>query len=358
MQIEHLGLTHADRLSHIKELNKDDLHVWFKTEREYWEEIFNIIKHSTGDHYYRNIIQKYLTLIEGMLTDSSDLAAIYIFHNEHSLPLHDENPHNEHIKEFSRRGQISTGLYIFNTLLNQQGAFYTIKYKSELLALEEKLKKSFSDEQEKYISSLTETTKSFNTFAETTEKDVTNKLWKTLDNATAEITNTVTAATNAILSAEPVKYWEEREKKHRNKARSYRHAVIGAAISFIATLVFLTLSVYKNGEAYTILDIPITLPAEKFSIALLVICTTAAIWLVRILVKLMMTNLALEIEALERSTMIKTYIAIDSTKAEKAAEIRMLFYTTLFRPSSNSLTDDSTSPEYIRIIEAMLQKKP
>lgn len=358
MRIEKLDLTHADRLSHIQDLNGNDQRVWFKEERTYWEEVYNSIKHSPTEHYYQNTVTKYLFLIERLLSGTENFTEMRKFHNEFSIPLHDETPHSQLIKEFADRGQISTGLYIFSTLLNQQDAIYNDKYKLELLSLEEKLKSAINEKQENHLTSITETKENFDNFVDTKEKEISTKLWATVDNATEEINNTVTAATNAILSAEPVKYWEEREKKHRIKAQSYKRGVIATSIAFISTLIFLTLSVYKNGETYTILDIPITLPAEKFSIALLVISTTAAIWLVRILVKLMMTNLALEIEALERSTMIKTYIAIDSTKAESAAEIRMLFYTTLFRPSSNSLTDDSTSPEYIRIIEAMLQKKP
>jgi hypothetical protein len=357
MQIENFGVKHADRLSHIKDLNEEDQHTWFKNERGYWEQIFNTAKQHSGEIHLRDLIQRYLTTLDALIHDSTDLTNLYQFHSSNSLPLHDEKPHADAIKEFAQRGQFYAGLYIFKTLLSQQSALYTGKYKSELTALDESFKASFFTEHEKFVNSLSESKNSIEKFVETTKKDVSDHLFQKLDVATNEIANTVTSATNAILSAEPVKYWEDREEKHRNKARSYRRGVIVSAIAFIATIVFLTLSVYKNGETYSILGIPVTLPAEKFSIALLVICTTAMIWLIRILVKLMMTNLALEIEALERSTMIKTYIAIDSTKAEQAAEIRMLFYTTLFRPSSNSLTDDSTSPEYIRIIEAMLQKK-
>ncbi|MFJ4497342.1 DUF6161 domain-containing protein [Pseudomonas atacamensis] len=355
--MENFGVTHADRLSHVKALDETGQLAWFKNEREYWEKIFNIAGHHTGEQQTRILIQNYLTVIDGLMHGTADLQRLYQFHSNHSIPLHDEKPHADAIKEFTSRGQTSTGLYIFGTLLSQQTALYTGQYKSELIALEETFKSSFLSEHEKFKTAISESRDSIEKFIETTKKDVASHLFEKLDVATNEISNTVTSATNAILSAEPVKYWDDREKKHREKARSYRHGVIGSAIVFLVTIIFLTLSVYKNGETYAVFDVPITLPAEKFSIALLVICTTAMIWLIRILVKLMMTNLALEIEALERSTMIKTYIAIDSTRAEQAQEIRMLFYSTLFRPSNNSLTDDSTSPEYIRIIEAMLQKK-
>ncbi|MXI50153.1 hypothetical protein GRW89_26955 [Pseudomonas moraviensis] len=355
MQIENFKSTFSDRLDRIKELAEEDRPKWFATEKEFWGEIF--AKTGGNENYNRGIIHQYLITLSNTLANPSNLDAFQKIQTDHPLPLHDETPHNEQLLEFAQRGQAGQAIYLFNILLKQQTSLYNSTYKHELTALEESFKETLTIEKEKHKNYISEARNSFNTFTETTKKEMSDQFKEILDNATKEISNTVTAATNAILTAEPVKYWEEREIKHRDKARSYRYGVITAATLFITILIFLTLSVYKNGETYTIAGLPITLPAEKFSIALLIISTTAAIWLVRILVKLMMTNLALEIEALERSTMIKTYIAIDSTKAEQASEIRTLFYTTLFRPSNNTLSDDSTSPEYIRIIEAMLQKK-
>ncbi|WP_395602861.1 DUF6161 domain-containing protein [Pseudomonas sp. A1230] len=357
MQFENISLEHLDRFDHVKEMDDKSQKFWLQKEKIFWDDILNILRSNGVLNNERSVVESYLRTINGMLVNANDITSLQLFQDTQPLPFHDEHPHAEHMIEFAKNNQFQTARYLFQSLILQQSTLYINKYKSELKHLEEQLKNTITSEHETYTSSLTENRKSFNIFAETTKKDVQDNLKEQLELATTEISNTVTAATNAILSAEPVKYWEEREKKHRTKARSYRKGVITASLFFVSILVFLTFSVYKNGETYNIYGIPLTLPVEKFSIALLIICTTAAIWLIRILVKLMMTNLALEIEALERSTMIKTYIAMDSTKAEQAAEIRMLFYTTLFRPSSNSLTDDSTSPEYIRIIEAMLQKK-
>lgn len=357
MQIENFSPTHVDRLDHVKALDEEERHAWLKRERDFWENILKSTQHTTNDTSNRSLIHNYIQLVDKMLFEFSDFDAIQNLQNEAPLPLHDEHPHNDQLKDFVTRGQLGIALYLFRALLKQQSALYISKYKSELQKLEEKFKNALNNEQDLTAKNLEEKIDSLTVFTEAQKKQVYEKFTESLNGATEALSNLTTAATNAILTAEPVKYWEEREAKHRNKARSYRYGVIIAAVVFISTLIFLTLSVYKNGETYTVAGVPLTLPAEKFSIALLIITTTAAIWLVRVLVKLMMTNLALEIEALERSTMIKTYIAMDSTKAEQASEIRMLFYTTLFRPSSNSLADDSTSPEYIRIIEAMLQKK-
>jgi hypothetical protein len=172
-----------------------------------------------------------------------------------------------------------------------------------------------------------------------------------------EISSLVDNATQAILSAAPVEYWESRQKLHHSRAASYKTALIVVALFFLAAICTLIILEYQNGESITFQGMEIPVPAGKFSLALMVLLTTSAIWLTRILVKLMMTNLALEIEALERGTMIKTYIALEQANTAKTPEIEMLFYSTLFRPSTNSLTDDSTSPEYIRLIEALIQKK-
>lgn len=254
MQTENFSPTHLDRLDHVKMMDEASRHSWLKEERAFWEEIFNNIRSTNGMTYERNLVENYLKVIDIMIVDFTDFSSMQHFHDLQPLPLHDEQPHAEQIMEFARKNQFSIARYLFQSLILQQSALYINKYKSDLSNHEENVKNSIKSENEKYLSSLTETRKAFDIFAETTKKEVKEDLSKQIEFATTEISNTVTTATKAILSAEPVKYWEEREKIHREKAKSYKRGVIASSIAFISTLIFLTLSVYKNGETYTILD--------------------------------------------------------------------------------------------------------
>lgn len=330
---------------------------WLHDENVFWTNIKTILNKTQEDQESIALISKYLEAIDGPTLFFGSLDELEKFQAVTPIPFHDDGPLSYKLIDLANKGQFALAICTFQMNLNNASNTYTKGYEAYLKELEKSFFEKMDQEKNSFTADLENKIMILNDSIKNTQQATSNKLEAELKSSKEEIFNTVAAANSAIFSAEPVQYWVEREAKHKKKANTYFWFITAAAIIFTATLVILTISVYKNGETYEIAGIPITLPAEKFSIALLIIATTASIWLVRVLVKLMMTNLALEIEALERSTMIKTFIAMDKAKAEHASEIRMLFYSTLFKPSNNSLTDDSTSPEYIRIIEAMLQKK-
>lgn len=346
-----------ERFDRLGIMEENEFASWLDLEADFWMEIVRVLHARNETPSTTALVSSYLNLIEQIKEENEGTKRLEDFHATTPLPFHDETPFKSKLLEFAEKGQLSVAIYAYQTAIVTKNSYFVKTYEDDLKDIEEKLKKNIYKAKADFTSDIKEKLSEFTTSAEIAHHSSIENLASEIEKAKLEVSNTVTAATAAILSAEPVKYWVEREAKHKNKAETYLRLIGIAAVTFVSALIFLTVSVYKNGESYSILGISITLPAEKYSIAILVIATTSAIWLIRVLVKLMMTNLALEIEALERSTMIRTYIAMENSKAEQAAEIRMLFYSTLFKPSNNSLTDDSTSPEYIRIIEAMLQKK-
>lgn len=362
MQTETLQVAHKERFARLKIMPEEEIKSWLLEEDKFWKQVAQALKgrNSNGNSETKNLesVNNYLNAIEIALSTSGDITPLIDAQKSRPLPFHDEHLFRQRMVYMALNGQFSLATFIFEASLNSIHSNYIKSYDKDLQSIEEDFKKNTEYTLKKYDDDLSEKITTLNNSIEKSQTDTTLQLDNALKDAQQKIANTVSAANSAILSAEPVKYWIDREKKNRDKASNFLWLIGIASLAFISVLVTLSLSVYRNGEEYIVLGIPITLPAEKFSIALLIIATTSAIWIIRVLVKLMMTNLALEIEALERSTMIRTYIAMDNAKAEQAAEIRMLFYSTLFKPSNNSLTDDSTSPEYIRIIEAMLQKKP
>ncbi|AVE08547.1 hypothetical protein CYL20_25145 [Pseudomonas palleroniana] len=357
MQEERKNFNHDERFQKLRKMSDHSLADWLNDEELFWTNIKTVLNKTHEDEDSITLVSQYLEAIGGAALLFGSLDEIENFHAATPIPFHDEGPLSYKLLDLANRGQFALAICIFQMNLNRVSDTYTKGYETYLKELEKSFFEKMDQEKNSFTADLETKITNLNDSIKNTQQATSNKLEAELNSSKEEIFNTVAAANSAIFSAEPVQYWVEREAKHKKKANTYFRFITAAAVIFTATLVMLTISVYKNGETYEIAGIPITLPAEKFSIALLIIATTASIWLVRVLVKLMMTNLALEIEALERSTMIKTFIAMDKAKAEHASEIRMLFYSTLFKPSNNTLTDDSTSPEYIRIIEAMLQKK-
>ncbi|WP_010176313.1 DUF6161 domain-containing protein [Pseudomonas sp. PAMC 25886] len=361
MQTENGQISHENRFGRLNTMSKHDIKSWLAEEKKFWTSIALALKGKLNtdktEKNNLNVVDNYLNMVEFALIADGDISSLVHVQNETPLPFHDDLVFSEHLLPLTYKGQFSVARFVFEVSINSNHKNYLKTYDKHLQSIEESFQSNTDTVLKRYDDDLSEKISKLNESIEKSQKTIITQLESELNDAQQNIKNTVTAATSAILSAEPVKYWIDREDKHKKKAKAFLWLIGLASVSFIAVLVILSLSVYKNGEQYIVLGFPITLPAEKFSIALLIIATTSAIWIIRVLVKLMMTNLALEIEALERSTMIRTYIAMDNAKAEQAEEIRMLFYSTLFKPSNNSLTDDSTSPEYIRIIEAMLQKK-
>lgn len=355
MRNDDSNLSNYERFHRFKKMEDNELMKWVNDEISFWKIIKTHMNPRDLEH--DKLITEYLSKLEEYHELFGNFDEIEAFHTDNPLPFHDDTPISLKLNQLAQNGQLTLAICSFQMHLDRSSQTYTKSYESQLKKLEEYFNDNITAEKNNYIRDIDERLTTLNDSIENKQKSTLEELKDNLNASKKEIFNTVATANSEIFSAEPVHYWLERETNHKNKAKTYLKLIVTASILFTAALIFITMSVYKDGEAFVIAGIPITLPAEKFSIALLIIATTAAIWLIRVLVKLMMTNLALEIEALERSTMIKTFIAMDRAKAEQADEIRMLFYSTLFKPSSNSLTDDSTSPEYIRLIEAMLQKK-
>lgn len=357
MPAEDFSVKYPDRLEFFRKLNTTHRNRWIALELKFWTNIKEKIEHQEYPSRFLKTISEYLDILRSDGKSLFSNKSIESFQKNQPLPFHDEQPECDFFPDLAENGQLDIAIYTFRASLKNFDRAYLTARSEDLSKIEDSYRANITAETTKLFSEIDNSEQKLNEYRENAEEKISEKLALELEKAKSEINNILTAANKTILSAEPVKYWQERENNHKNKAKKYAWYVISTAIVFFLLLTFLTVSVYKVSDEFIFAGIPISLPTEKTSIALIIIATTGAIWLTRVLVKLMMTNLALEIEALERSTMIKTYIAMEYARGEQIQEIQMLFYTTLFKPSNNNLSDDSTSPEYIRIIEAMLQKK-
>lgn len=352
---------HIRRFDFLKGKKKEELQSWIIDEEKFWTEILHTSKSTnknSSELFFENI-SNYVHELNSLKTTKNPKAADAIenFQLSTPLPFHNETPYSEDLLRLTKAGQLSLAIYFFRTSLRASNKNYIDTHRGTLNQIDEMFNVTISnttDSLKKEINTHIENTKKAIEFSQT---QAIQELENEVISAKTKIDNIVNTANKEILSAEPVTYWKEREKNHKKSAKWYLSLIVLFAILFAVAILSLAITVLSHPEKITILE-AIEIPNERFGITLLIIATTAAIWLIRVLVRLMMTNLALEIEALERSTMIKTYIAMNNAEKKQADGINMLFYTTLFRPTTNNLTDDSTSPEYIRIIEAMLQKSP
>ncbi|RTY63914.1 DUF6161 domain-containing protein [Pseudomonas veronii] len=362
MQTADIPLNHVERIDRFKTMHKTELLPWLTKEQEFWSKIHFTLKKSLNNDEFPDenigLVSQYLKAIDVALQGLTDTRNIILIQSNTPLPFHDESNFNpKRIIEFAKNGQLSIVLYIFETTLQNQYTTYIKSYTADLKLIEDSFKNHLTNTENSFTNNFNEISASSDEKIKEFVENTKNQLEEKCKESVEEIIAITKGTSSEILAEEPVKYWKERELNHNKKAKTYLKIIIGAAILFILTIISLVFTVYSKSELHEIAGVQIPIPTDKYGIALLILTTTSAIWFIRVLVKLMMTNLALEIEALERSTMIRTFIAMEKTKVEKSDDVRMLFYSTLFKPTNNNLTDDSTSPEYIRLIEAMLQKK-
>ncbi|MDU9405906.1 DUF6161 domain-containing protein [Pseudomonas sp. zfem004] len=328
----------------------EDWLAWLNREIEYWSKVLDFI--SIDSTHPRATILDYLKELKSYINTrfypgnlKEKLGSFY-------LPTHEFDPSQQLIEE-AKNGRLINVLYSFK-LAAIQSEFESRRQTDiavNFLRETESLKASAAEKVNSRAEQI------FSEF-ENHHKDALEKLTTATDtsisDAKKDIDTILNSTTDAIFSAEPVKYWDSRSTAHRANAATYKRWAIGSALLFIISLGLLIYFTYGDGTPVDLGIITVTVPKGLF-LPLVILLTTAAIWIMKILLKLMMTNLALEIECIERSTMIKTYLAISSKDSSPLPEIRTLFYSSLFRPTPNSLSEDSTSPEYIKILETLLK---
>lgn len=352
-----------NRHDRIHALNRSELHAWFKEELSYWENIIQVVKQKDQLHQHLNIAstkQFFIQQINNYYTQVSQMTAELEKHislndeNVHSemrekvkiiydinLPKHDD-PLAEDFKHACYSGGTASAIYTYRIISVAADPFYLRGYEEKV---EENLT-SLSGIIDKHVNDVLQDFSA-------KKKSINDSVVSGQEN----IEKIVSAATAAVSLSEPVKFWEERKGLHNINAKKYgKYASISAMI--FSVLLGVTIGYeYVSGVPRNFWGFEFTLPKTLSGIAMILLVSTAGIWCTRIFVKLMMANLTLETESIERATMIKTFVAMKAAESSIAQEAELLFYTTLFRPSNNLISEESTAPEFGKILETILKTK-
>jgi hypothetical protein len=96
---------------------------------------------------------------------------------------------------------------------------------------------------------------------------------------------------------------------------------------------------------------------EPWKLGLLLISLTMAIWVIRILMKVMLSQLHLHTDADERAVMSNAYLALLKRGKALQDDDRELILSVLFRPSATGIVDDGAPATPIEIITRAVQGK-
>lgn len=134
----------------------------------------------------------------------------------------------------------------------------------------------------------------------------------------------------------PVEYWEARATLHESRATRLREkigfAVVGVGISVALTAHW---ALKSSAQPYT---------PDAWRLALLAFVAAMGVWVVRLLVRTLLSHMHLSTDAAERVTMIKTYLSLLEAQKLPENEDRKLILQALFRHSPDGMVKDEGLP--------------
>ncbi len=154
-----------------------------------------------------------------------------------------------------------------------------------------------------------------------------------------ELANIAKTYDEKLAVQSSVLYWKQKAISHSKAANnlSWACGIVGA---ITATLI--------GVETFLAIG-----PLQKFSElplwkgAMLLLTALVGVWAIRVLVRLLLSNLHLKAEAVERRTMLLTYLALLRRGQGPTEEQRELILQTLFRPSATGIVKDDALPPIV-----------
>jgi hypothetical protein len=163
--------------------------------------------------------------------------------------------------------------------------------------------------------------------------------------AIAEINSTRDAYLQYMQLQAPVEYWTKKAKAHRKAAF---WSAVWLAVFFVVMTCVLGGAFYAAGD-FLINEFPDTMHPAPSAIYVvvsggLVVLSTLAFWIGRLLTRLYLSEHHLRTDAEERAVMTQTYLALTKESAATEAE-RQIILTALFRSSSDGIVKDDGMPD-------------
>jgi hypothetical protein len=145
----------------------------------------------------------------------------------------------------------------------------------------------------------------------------------------------------------PVQYWTKKAVTHRWLAWAFGIVAILVGVGVFGLLYeLIQLTVRPTAGTQ---DLPNWHP-EYWRIAVLVAAGLFSVWVVRIFVRLFLSNVHLLTDARERATMVQTYLAL-MRKGGLKEEDRQIILKALFRPTATGVVKDDAMP--LTMLEAL-----
>lgn len=153
-----------------------------------------------------------------------------------------------------------------------------------------------------------------------------------------------------VKTSLPKSFWVTKEKEHRRNAWFAAGAAAAFAIAFASSFIALTFNVLTvddlNHDDYARIVVLFTLG-------------TLGVWVLRILVRVLLSELHLRGDAREREVLLDTYVALAEDKDTQLSPAdRQIVLTYLFRPAASGIVSDDGAPPSLQEILSRMTTRP
>jgi len=165
---------------------------------------------------------------------------------------------------------------------------------------------------------------------------------------------------------EPVKYWEKQVKAYSRMYWFYLFLVVVISIfllnevySFLENSPLVINGIDSNTTVKNNINEVVGNVVNKFVVwkyGFLILATTMCIWLLKILVKIALSNYHLSVDAKERVIMIRTYLALLKEGSGYEIDDKKVILDNIFRPTNFGIIKDETSVTIADIVSSFKNK--
>ncbi len=357
--------------------NLNDFQIWLNVEREFWNWMEVLRQKNPNAHHYINSYYQRLNQIQAHLEATLNntniphhrgqlIQVLQNYYQKNQL-IHSSQPRAKFLKEIFEKDPahaVYTLKFFIDRRFNQdtpgeiEGSFSALLFehnvkdsnKGETKALEE-----LRDLWQIHLNnSKTDLTNITNDYANTLIKlqdqknEEKKKFEELLGKAEKEHEQRIEKVKQRFKEIEDlyekklalhasIKYWGEKAKSHFRWSIGFTIATLGGFYIAGNWLYNIMRSVIGNA---TIKDL------EVWKIGLLLIAATIGVWITRVLIRLLLSNVHLWNDANERRTMIQTYLALHN-EGKMPDQSRELILQALFRPTSTGIVKDDAAPPFM-----------
>ncbi len=239
---------------------------------------------------------------------------------------------------------------IYRALQYRQGTSETA---TAQVASLERLKKDWGPKFSNQHREVQEQQEWFNTFTQESDagfrgfmQESDARFLKFMQESETKIANMEKTFKEAIALRAPVTYWKEKQESHRHGMQKAGWFTFGCGLISLGLIICLAVWLLQDTATNTPL----------WKIGIVFATSTFTIWLTQLSAKIFMSNLHLNSDAHERTTMIQTYLALLSEDKGPSSEERQLMLQTLFRPSASGFVKDSGPHGFYEALSNMMSK--